>query len=398
MKKTLIITITLVLTLFTVLAMGACAPAAPEERVILIGDHEPLTGAGAAWALAGHRGVELAVEVLNEEGGIKIGGKTYTFRTVVYDNKYTSEGGVACANKLVFDDKCKFVVMNGSTPSISAGKILNDNEVINVSLGHSQAVLSADKPWSFRAALTSIELLGAFYKYVVENHPEVKTVAIVTAGDDAGVNAAVGTQMACEQLGLKIVAEEYYDRGATDFYPFLTKAMAAKPDLIDIAGASLEEGPLIKQLNELGYTGVTMGPGHSPKEVIDVAGIAAMEGHYFTQPPLDYDSPMASPMQKAFADRYKSRYVEEAIPQQAERMYETIMGLVETIEKADTLDVTVIRDAWEQASWELLSGEMSQWGGEQRYGIKHQLAFPALISQVQNGRVIHVAIMTPDIP
>ena len=99
--------------------LGATSASAYDDE-LLIGDFQILSGAAASGGLGNHRGLMLAIKhynegvhPLNKTKGLTVGGKTYKLTTVVYDHKYTTEGGITSANKLVFDDGAKFHVSNG---------------------------------------------------------------------------------------------------------------------------------------------------------------------------------------------------------------------------------------------------------------------------------------------
>ena len=55
---------------FVFIFEGFCVSA--EENVLVIGDFQPLSGPGAALGLGNHRGVELAIDKLNEADGITV--------------------------------------------------------------------------------------------------------------------------------------------------------------------------------------------------------------------------------------------------------------------------------------------------------------------------------------
>ena len=70
---------------------------------------------------------------MNPTPCLNVAGKTYKIKTVVYDHLYTSEGAVAAANRLVFQDKTKYVVGTyGSGPSMAAtDAVYTPNKVIH---------------------------------------------------------------------------------------------------------------------------------------------------------------------------------------------------------------------------------------------------------------------------
>ena len=50
---------------------------------------------------------------INDEGGIKAGGKAYQIQLVVEDDKSSLDGSTAAANKLILDDKVQLVIGPG---------------------------------------------------------------------------------------------------------------------------------------------------------------------------------------------------------------------------------------------------------------------------------------------
>ena len=132
-------------TFAAVTALGAAgsvsAATCDAEDELLIGDHQPLSGASAAFGEQTYRGVILAIKhyndgthPMNPTPCLEVRGKKYKLKTVVYDNKYTAEGGIAAANRLVFEDGAKYSVGSvGSGPSVAASDaVFEPNEIIFV--------------------------------------------------------------------------------------------------------------------------------------------------------------------------------------------------------------------------------------------------------------------------
>ena len=94
------------------MAAGSVSAATCDAKdELMIGDHQPLSGASAAAGQALHNAVKLAVKhynegthPLNSTPCLHVGGKKYKLTDAVYDNRYTAEGGIAAAKRLVFED------------------------------------------------------------------------------------------------------------------------------------------------------------------------------------------------------------------------------------------------------------------------------------------------------
>ena len=96
---------------------------------------------------------------------------------------------------------------------------------------------------------------------MAENHPELKTVAMLNPDRDHGRNWSQASRETAESHGVTVISEDFYEPATQDFYPVLTSIVAANPDSIDIGAAPDGQGGLIvKQARELGYTGIIQGP------------------------------------------------------------------------------------------------------------------------------------------
>ena len=73
--------------------------------------------------LAAQRGMEIAIEEINAAGGVKAEGKIYKLQLVMYDDQYTGAGGKAAAERLVNQDKVKFIIGPVGSPPRSASSV-----------------------------------------------------------------------------------------------------------------------------------------------------------------------------------------------------------------------------------------------------------------------------------
>ena len=95
--------------------------AAPEEKasteakteappqVLTIGEIETLTGHSSDNLKLAADGGKMAMEYINNRGGITVNGQKYMIEILLEDNKGNPDGAAAAANKLVYDKKVKFI-------------------------------------------------------------------------------------------------------------------------------------------------------------------------------------------------------------------------------------------------------------------------------------------------
>ena len=138
-----------------VFALAAAIPAHAQETLKL-GALVTLSGAGAAWGQGMKNAAEVAADQVNEAGGLEVGGKKYRVQVVAYDDKYQANEAVTVANRLVFEDKVRYVIGPvGSAPVLAIQPMTEKNKVILLTLGFTSKALAADKPYTFRPNVTT---------------------------------------------------------------------------------------------------------------------------------------------------------------------------------------------------------------------------------------------------
>lgn len=97
-------------------------------------------------------------------------------------------------------------------------------------------------------------------KAALKINPAIKNVARFFAQNDAFSKSETATfQSTIKDLGLTEVTEQTFQTTDTDFTTQATNALALNPDLVIISGLAADGGNLVKQLRELGYTGLIIG-------------------------------------------------------------------------------------------------------------------------------------------
>ena len=81
-----------------------------DAETIKIGLCQPFTGSVAVAGEYSRRGVDLAVEQINDAGGFEVGGKMYKIEIVEEDNEGKPEITNNAYNKLIGQDKVKAII------------------------------------------------------------------------------------------------------------------------------------------------------------------------------------------------------------------------------------------------------------------------------------------------
>ncbi|MBI4589870.1 MAG: ABC transporter substrate-binding protein [Candidatus Rokubacteria bacterium] len=360
-----------------------------------IGVLGPLSGAAAPWGIALSRGAELRAEELNAAGGLKIAGKAYILKTIPYDHKATAAEAATTTNKLVFEDKVKFIVGNAVGATCDAAQAITEREkVLFTFVCWGTKNVAADKPYSFRELLSQWEVSPPLYAWIREKHPKIRRVALISPNDTSGWDTSTAVKDAAKELGMEVVADEYYERGAKDFYPLLTKILAKKPDLLELAGSTPGEGGLIlKQAYELGYRGgKAWVAAFDPTRYIQIAGKEATEGLWTVGAP-DLEGTYVSPGVKEFARKYRGKYGEPAT-MIAVANYAGMDVVTKAMQMAGSLDPDKVLQALVKGKFETVWGPVVI-GGKARYGIDRQFLYPFVISEIRDGKTVDISSVAP---
>ena len=97
-------------TLLVGLAALAVPAAAYADDVIVLGAAVSLTGKYSTNGKNTKDGYDLAVKMINEKGGVKVGGKTYKLQVKYYDDESTPARGAELAERLIKQDGLKFIL------------------------------------------------------------------------------------------------------------------------------------------------------------------------------------------------------------------------------------------------------------------------------------------------
>jgi len=338
---------------------------------LVIGINTPLSGAAAPTGLGLLRAVELAAEDINGAGGIKVGKETYTFKLITYDNKYDAKEAVASVNKLIYNDKVKYIVTTGGTCVIAVNPLITENKVLHIGYAYGgKKATNPNTPYTFRSIMEPIQGHSALLPYIVEKF-KVKTIALTSTDDETGLIQAEDAEVVAKKLGLAITDKAFAPRGTADFTPMLTKLIAKKPQAIDFGAWAGSDGPLAcKQAKELGYTGVMIFSYSQSIPTFEKVAAGFMDGVLFYGIYATDPSPIATKVAKQYEGKYKQKF-DPIVWRNSDVGY----VLKKAIEMAGSVDSTAVRDAMPKVQIDGVFGR-TRIGGKSYYGIDCQFLFP----------------------
>jgi len=384
---------------FTAAALGAAliagaATSAQAQEILKIGGVGPLSGGGTAWGLAAQRGIQLAIDDINAAGGFKAEGKTYKLELIMYDDQYTGAGGKAAAERLVNQDKVKFVIGPvGSPPALSLIGVTNPAKVLAMTNGYAPGILKNDfpDPYNFRLYPTNLEFGPPIIKWLRQNRPEIKKIGLLAPNDAVGQAVAKPLAEDYNKEGFETVLD-FFERGTKEFTPLILRMMAQKVDAFEFDGNSPgDAGLMLKQIRQAGFKGHVMQVGGPAiDEIMEIAGPAA-EG-FMSYDIFDWDTPIGKKLREAYEKKYGKGIINAFMP----AFYHCVFLVVEAIKRADSTDTTKVRAAMETTSgYDAGIYGPIKWVGKERYGVNRQLMIPYYFSEVKGGKIVKLTKFAP---
>jgi branched-chain amino acid transport system substrate-binding protein len=350
-------------------------PATVQSEEILVGVSTPLSGAAAPPGQGVLRAIELGVDEINSQGGIKIGKDRIPIKLIIYDSKYDVREAVAITNKLIYYDRVKYIFTFGGTCVVAVNPLVTESKILHLAYAYGgRQATNPSVPYTFRAMMEPIQMHMTLLPWIAKKY-NLKTIALTSTDDETGLAQAEDAEYVAKKLGLTITDKAFAPRGTADFTPMLTRLVAKKPEAIDFGSWSGSDGPLIcKQAKELGYKGFfifsyTQSIPTFQKVAGDFMDGVLFYGVFATDP-----TSWASKVAKQYEEKYKQRF-----DPYVWRNHVGLFVLRKAIENAGTLDTESIKNAMPKAKIESVCGPATV-GGKSYYGYDCQVLFPASLS------------------
>ncbi|WP_077213317.1 ABC transporter substrate-binding protein [Bacillus dakarensis] len=213
----------------------------------------------------------VAVEEINESGGVKIGDKSYKFELVHYDTEGKAESATAATERLIQQDKVMAVIgASTSTETAAMIPIAERNKTPMLTAVAAAPVLTNMGANYFTSA--SSQTIMAIQKYVdgMKNF-DYKKVAMLHFNDEFGMATAEAVNKAFAENDIEIVFQEAFAPTQHEFGTMLDKVAATDAEVI-FAVAQIESFVnLLKQAKEKGIKiPVRDGAGGALEEMIKI--------------------------------------------------------------------------------------------------------------------------------
>ncbi|MFU0505921.1 amino acid ABC transporter substrate-binding protein [Pseudaminobacter sp. NGMCC 1.201702] len=190
------------------------------------------------------RGYDLWAEVVNEKGGVEVGGERFKVDMFYGDDQSNPATGADAAERLIVQNEVDVLFgpyTSGST--IAVQPICQKYQVPMISgSAESPNVWKAKPEFNF-GIIPSVDTTSGLSLGVLVGmtNPKAKTIAVIGVNEPFSKETGEGFQRGAKEAGLEVVAYELVP-AAGDLTPVMSKIAALNPDIVAVGG---HEEPLI---------------------------------------------------------------------------------------------------------------------------------------------------------
>jgi branched-chain amino acid transport system substrate-binding protein len=292
----------------TLAALCACALAfaGAAQADINVGVTLSATGPAASLGIPEKNTFELI-------GAPMLGGQKVNF--IVLDDKSDTTEAVKNTRKLISEDKVDVVIGSTVTPnSLAMRDVAAENETPMVSMAASAQIVNpvyAWTKWIFKTPQNDSLMADAIAVHMRANG--VATMGFIGFADAYGDSWLAEIKRSAQTAGIKIVAEEKYNRTDPSVTGQVLKLLAAKPDAILVAGSGTPAATPHKELVARGYKGkIYQTHGVANPDFMRVVGKDGNGSFFPVGPMAVYEQlPDSNPLKKSAAEyvvKYEARF------------------------------------------------------------------------------------------
>jgi branched-chain amino acid transport system substrate-binding protein len=318
-----------------------------------IGNSAPVTGAAAFGGQAIKMGAEIAIDELNEKGGV-LGKK---LRFIQYDDAGAPPRGVDNTRRVALSDKC-IAILGAYHSTVTLAQVQPVNQIgiphLGVLAANTQAIENgASKNFMFRVSAKDKWVARFLVEKALQTSKNGK-IAFLYENTGWGNGAVPDVKAAMQNSGKDLVASETYNWNDQDMTPQLIRIRDAGADTILLWGLDREGNQVLRSMDKLSYKPTVIGAWGIAGNLGELAGplangVRVMQTFSFMG---EQDAKT-----KAIWEKIKAKYglkdpSEIKMGSGVANAYDAVHILAKAIEKAGAYDWNKVREALYQVEHE----------------------------------------------
>jgi branched-chain amino acid transport system substrate-binding protein len=316
---------------------------------VVIGVLYPMSGPSGPFGQNGVRGWHIAIDEINEAGGIRsLGGAK--LKTLVRDSESSPKIGMAETEKLARTNAVAIVGAWNSAVTYPCTQLVEQYKIPwIVDMSTMDEICRRGFKYTFRTCTEGSRMGEVQIDFVDDvgkrTGAKAKKAVIMGTDDAFGKTCSKGYRKALEKYGIECLADVYYPIKATDLTVEIANLKAKKPD-IWLFTSQLNDAVLItrtlyqQRVEALGF--VTFAAGFVDPQYLKLVGNL---GEYFVAI-AKYDYDLNTELEQTFDRKMRERY-DVPSNHNSSVMYVAAYVLKDALERAASVDRDALRDALE---------------------------------------------------
>jgi branched-chain amino acid transport system substrate-binding protein len=330
--------------LLAVLLWGTFAGAAEP---IKIGAILSVTGPASFLGAPEAKTLEMLVEDVNKKGGVK----GHKIELIIKDSGASPEKAFSFAKQLIEENQV-FAIIGPSTSgeTMKIKSVAEEGKTILLSCAAAEVIVNPVAKYVFKTPQKDSDAILKIFEQMKKM--KISKIGVLSSNTGFGQAGKAQIEKLAPENGIKILANEVYDKAASDLTAEVTKVKAANVEAIVNWSIEPAQSIVIKNARQIGIKApIFQSHGFGNIKYVEAAGPAA-EGVMFPAGRLLIADalPKGHPQKEVlvtYKKDYESKY-KEAASTFGGHAYDAFIILVKAIEKAGSADKEAVRAAIEQ--------------------------------------------------
>jgi branched-chain amino acid transport system substrate-binding protein len=341
----------------------------------------PLTGSHASFGSEALNGAKLAVDEINEQGGVL----DHPVNLIVKDTESQTEQVASVVGELIDTEKVVALIGEITTDrTLAAAPLAQERGIPLITPSATNEKITTVGDYVFRVCYTDAFQAAMMTKFARSLDAE-KVAMLFDGNNPYGTSLSNAFKVEFVKQGGSIVAEQTFRAGDVDYATQLNAIKLRNPDIVFLPSYFAEAAVIIKQARQLAIEVPFLGTdGWDSSELLKFAG-QAVNNCYFAS---HFSSERLSDRAKPFSESYRAKF-QAAPPPLAALTYDALWLLADALRRGGSSTSTALRDALAETK------DFAGVTGTITFDQDRNPKKPGIIFRIQDGKFTYLETVEP---